>query len=174
MRGRVEIASVSLFHGALHASEACWRHAPRSSVEHVTTCMGASSTSPQCCLGENTSLFFVLGNRSGPFIERLCASVNLTAEAAQALKQHVITALLDMLKCHATILWSMLKHEARALHYPMRVVWMIIQTYMCPRPIRAYNNLSNMFISYQGILAGRTLRHNGPHGGALSSGGQSS
>eukprot|EP00959_Pyramimonas_sp_CCMP1952_P383877 8044700-Pyramimonas_sp.AAC.1 len=47
-------------------------------------------------------------------------------------------------------------NEARALDFPLRLMWMIIQTYLCPRTIRAFNNISNLFVAHQGILAGCT------------------
>ena len=61
-----------------------------------------------------------------------------------------------MFKCYETILWDMIMTEARVLGYPPRLIWMILQTYKAPRTVRAYYNVSSLFVSVQGILAGCT------------------
>eukprot|EP00959_Pyramimonas_sp_CCMP1952_P199769 4178402-Pyramimonas_sp.AAC.1 len=42
----------------------------------------------------------------------------------------------------------------RELGYPMRLMWGALQTYMVPCTMRAYANVSSLFVSCQGILAG--------------------
>eukprot|EP00959_Pyramimonas_sp_CCMP1952_P368091 7710670-Pyramimonas_sp.AAC.1 len=44
--------------------------------------------------------------------------------------------------------------EAEALHFPMRLAWMLVDLYRQPRRLRAFGSLSLQFCSHQGILAG--------------------
>ncbi|CAK0872994.1 unnamed protein product, partial [Prorocentrum cordatum] len=44
--------------------------------------------------------------------------------------------------------------EARALGFPMRLVWMLLITYRQPRTLAAFNTTSDLFVAWQGNIAG--------------------
>ena len=59
-----------------------------------------------------------------------------------------------MFKCYECVIAFKLLAEARALGYPLRMIWMVISSYRCPRLVQAFGSLSRSVVSYQGILAG--------------------
>eukprot|EP00959_Pyramimonas_sp_CCMP1952_P288273 6027898-Pyramimonas_sp.AAC.1 len=43
---------------------------------------------------------------------------------------------------------------AYMLGYPLRLLWLVLANYQCPRVVRAWGSLSYEYVSFQGILAG--------------------
>ena len=79
---------------------------------------------------------------------------NLQAEVADRLGESSITVFLDMWKCFETVMYGALISEARLMKFPMRLLWMLLDSYSQPRVIRAFGCWSRSFRALQGILAG--------------------
>ena len=79
---------------------------------------------------------------------------NVDAEMARAVGDFSVSVLLDMYKCYECIIVARLLEEARALQYPLRMVWMVLCSYRCPRVVQAFGSLSAAVSTNQGILAG--------------------
>ena len=60
---------------------------------------------------------------------------NLEAEVATAVGEHTVSVFMDMFKCCDYILVSVLLVEARALQYPLCMMWMLLCLYRCPRVV---------------------------------------
>eukprot|EP00959_Pyramimonas_sp_CCMP1952_P047681 995448-Pyramimonas_sp.AAC.1 len=59
-----------------------------------------------------------------------------------------------MAKCYEMIKLSVLFDIYRRVGFPLRLGWMLTQSYVAPRRIDAYGGLSECCVSFQGILAG--------------------
>ena len=79
---------------------------------------------------------------------------NLEQEIGNLLGEHTATVLLDMTKCFDMVKHDALLQEARALGYPLRLAWMLLEVYCQPRRIRAYGSNSRATVAVQGVIAG--------------------
>eukprot|EP00959_Pyramimonas_sp_CCMP1952_P469483 9495025-Pyramimonas_sp.AAC.1 len=61
-----------------------------------------------------------------------------------------------MWKCFDTVLVAELISEARAVEYPLGLLWQLVAYYAMPRAVKAYGSLSDMIVVRQGILPGCT------------------
>eukprot|EP00959_Pyramimonas_sp_CCMP1952_P090015 1884339-Pyramimonas_sp.AAC.1 len=51
-----------------------------------------------------------------------------------------ISVLLDMIKCFEMVHSEQLLKEAEALHFPMRLAWMLVDLHRQPRRLRAFGS----------------------------------
>ena len=63
---------------------------------------------------------------------------NLHAETETLLGGHSVTVLYDAYKCFELVKPAALIEEARALCYPLRLLWMLLAYFAEPRYLRAY------------------------------------
>ena len=96
------------------------------------------------------------GNRRGYSSTYAAYEHNLQAEVAHHLGEHAITIVVDMWKCFETVLFPALMNEAQHMSFPLRLLWLLLETYAQPRVIRAYGCWSIPTRALQGILAGCT------------------
>ncbi|CAK0828526.1 unnamed protein product [Prorocentrum cordatum] len=80
--------------------------------------------------------------------------LNLAKEQARLSGLDSAQVALDLWKAYELVAPEAQMVEAPALRFPMRLVWMLLSTYRQPRTLAAFNTTSDLFVAWQGNIAG--------------------
>ncbi|CAK0877814.1 unnamed protein product, partial [Prorocentrum cordatum] len=105
--------------------------------------------------GAHAAPFLLASDALGDATARPTVLLRTTcAEIAGLLGDASLSALLEVAKCCEVISSGRLRQEARALDFPMRLGWMLVDLRRQPRRLPAFASPSHICVAHRGMLAG--------------------
>ncbi|CAK0805455.1 unnamed protein product, partial [Prorocentrum cordatum] len=96
----------------------------------------------------------VWGTGPGRSSSGSACELNLAKEQARLGGWDSAQAALDLWKAYEMVAPEAQLVEARALGFPLGLAWMLLSTYRQPRTLAAFNTTSDLFVAWQGNIAG--------------------
>ena len=112
--------------------------------------------SPRCGVGKEFNHRVFWSGRGRPSTRAILEYL-FKDELIRAEKKYGAGVIRDLWKAYEVVHWVVLVYEAKAMHFPLKILKMALLAYAAPRRIRLGGSLSKEVVVFQSITAGCSM-----------------